>query len=140
MSKSSVDILELNIPNVNFSLKVEDKRRKELYKKQRTERGFDDSETYDLFVTIAKFILPRLQRFKELHNENVEVEESFEKFLEDFEDSLKIVVRDDMNSEDHLKVAETLKELSKYYLYERENPFPLGEGMIAISLGFQYIA
>ena len=33
---------------------------------QRWTRGFDDSETWSLYDTIARFILPRLKRFKEI--------------------------------------------------------------------------
>jgi len=33
---------------------------------QRRRRGFDDSELWNLDHTIAKFILPRLKRFKEI--------------------------------------------------------------------------
>lgn len=40
-----------------------DKRQKK-WKKQRKARGFDDTELWNLENTIAKFILPRLQRFK----------------------------------------------------------------------------
>jgi hypothetical protein len=39
-----------------------DKRQK-LWKKQRDERGFDDTELWNLDVTMAKFILPRLAAF-----------------------------------------------------------------------------
>lgn len=35
------------------------------YKEQRKLRGFDDSELWDLDITIAKFVLPRLKRFIE---------------------------------------------------------------------------
>jgi hypothetical protein len=35
---------------------------------QRRVRGWDDSDTYSLDGTIAKFILPRLKRFKEVNN------------------------------------------------------------------------
>lgn len=35
------------------------------YKEQRKLRGFDDTELWDLDLTIAKFILPRLKRFIE---------------------------------------------------------------------------
>ena len=34
------------------------------HRKQYEKRGFDDSELWSLDVTIAKFILPRLKRFK----------------------------------------------------------------------------
>jgi len=35
---------------------------------QKVTRGFSDGETYSLDQTIAKFVLPRLQRFKEVNN------------------------------------------------------------------------
>lgn len=35
---------------------------------QRRTRGFDDSETWSLDITISEFILPRLKRFRELHD------------------------------------------------------------------------
>ena len=38
---------------------------------QRITRGFDDSETWSLDDTIAKFILPRLKRFRELELKGV---------------------------------------------------------------------
>lgn len=57
----------INIPNVNFSIKVEDSEKAEVYKQQRLERGFDDTETWNLDSTIAAFIVPRLKRFKEIN-------------------------------------------------------------------------
>ena len=36
-----------------------------LWEKQRTERGFDDTELWNLDTTIAKFILPRLVAFRD---------------------------------------------------------------------------
>ena len=53
------------IKNVNFSLISKDDNRFEAYKKQRLERGFDDSEMWSLDCTIAEFITPRLRVFKE---------------------------------------------------------------------------
>lgn len=51
------------ILNVNFSLiNTEDKRWEE-FQKQRLEQGFDESETWSLYETIAKFIYPRLKLF-----------------------------------------------------------------------------
>lgn len=52
----------------DFGLKVADKdERAILFAKQRDERGWDDSETWSLFVNIAEFVVPRLHRFKELN-------------------------------------------------------------------------
>ena len=56
----------LGIPNICFSL-TENKREIK-YKKQRLKRGFDDSETWSLYTTIASFIVPRLKRFKKVNN------------------------------------------------------------------------
>ena len=41
-------------------------RRKIKHFFQRITRGWDDSETWSLYSTTAKFMLPRLKRFKEL--------------------------------------------------------------------------
>lgn len=59
----------LGMKNINFSL-VEgcSRTRKIKYRKQRLQRGFDDTETWNLDSTILHFILPRLKRFKELAN------------------------------------------------------------------------
>lgn len=53
------------INNVNFSLISPDHPKWDKFTKQRLERGFDDSETWNLDLTIAKFVLPRLESFKE---------------------------------------------------------------------------
>lgn len=65
------DPKELGVPNINFSVELDDsysKERLEEFKQQRIERGFDDTETWNLEYVIAQFILPRLKRFKELTN------------------------------------------------------------------------
>ena len=60
------DLDSYNIPNVNFTLIDRGDIRWNDFKQQRLERGFDDSETWALDCTIAKFIEPRLRRFKEI--------------------------------------------------------------------------
>jgi hypothetical protein len=55
----------LGIPNINFSLTDKKDKREKQYSKQRIERGFDDSETWCLTGTFAKFLLPRLKVFNE---------------------------------------------------------------------------
>ena len=42
-------------------------KRARLFRKQRKERGWDDRDTWSLDSTIAKFVLPRLKRFKEVN-------------------------------------------------------------------------
>lgn len=54
------------IKNVNFTLIDGTDDRWEYFKKQRLERGFDESETWCLSETIAKFIYPRIKEFSEI--------------------------------------------------------------------------
>ena len=62
------DPLILNIPNICFSRKDKDDEIKlgDEFAKQRIERGFDDTEIWELCDTVYAFLLPRLIRFKEL--------------------------------------------------------------------------
>ena len=53
------------IPNVCFSIAEPDDERWSKWKQQRMERGFDDTELWNLDVTMARFILPRLKVYKE---------------------------------------------------------------------------
>lgn len=46
----------------------DNKRRYDRYAKQLKTNGFSDTETWGLDSVIAKFVLPRLIRFKELNN------------------------------------------------------------------------
>jgi hypothetical protein len=45
-----------------------DKKRIPKYLRQFKERGFDDTETWNLSSVILKFTLPRLKRFREVNN------------------------------------------------------------------------
>lgn len=55
-------------------------------------RGFSDKETWSLDWTIAKFVLPRLKRFKKLNNgfPHGMTEQSWEKALDDMIYSMEI--------------------------------------------------
>lgn len=64
-SEVNKDPRYLGIPNINFSLDY-DKKKEEEYHKQRMDNGFDDSETWSLDYTIARFVYPRLKRFREV--------------------------------------------------------------------------
>jgi hypothetical protein len=59
------DPKSLGIPNINFSVYTDGDKREENFVKQRLERGFDESETWNLYTTISRFIVPRLKAFKE---------------------------------------------------------------------------
>lgn len=109
-----LDILDLNIPNVCFShaktLETNDKRLKK-FKKQRIERGFDDSELWNLDFTIAKFILPRLKAFKESgHGIELEI---IDKIILAFD--IKVNGNFHMTDEEYEKWNEGIKLFSEYF-------------------------
>lgn len=87
--KKSKDYLQLSIKpeglnNICFSVSDEiyekDLVKKEQYRQQRFENGFDDTETWHMDRTMALFIIPRLKRFIEVNNgiPNDETEESYD--------------------------------------------------------------
>jgi hypothetical protein len=121
------DIIELNIPNVCFSLTNDlnkDDKRQETFKQQRLERGFDDTETWNLDYTIASFILPRLKRFKQVANcypGNMTLEE-WEDILDKMIDAFEFKVKEDDESwtlEEEKAVSDRVQEgldlFAKYY-------------------------
>ncbi len=58
------ELLPANLVTYGLSNEfAENDVRQELFKQQRAERGFDDSEAYSFDVAIAKFIYPRLKAF-----------------------------------------------------------------------------
>lgn len=91
MSKK-VDIKDLKIPNLCFSIEKDNilghNQQSDEWKEQRLERGFDDTETWNLDYTIAQFIIPRLERYLLLApTRDEETEKDIKLFLE----SMKLV-------------------------------------------------
>ena len=74
--------------HVNFSVDVGDKKCRRKYKRQRTRRGFDDTETWNMDLTIFKFILPRLKVFKKV---NIAYPPEFETF-EDWQNCIQTMI------------------------------------------------
>lgn len=100
--------------------KKEIKRNKKYSKKirkQLEERGFDDSECWNLYITISKFILPRLKRLKEIqHGHPVDLSENeWNKILDKMINSFKEILKDEINQDYH-KIKKGLKLFSKYFL------------------------
>ena len=56
-----------NSETINFSIGSSEADARIEHKRQRLERGFDDTELWNLDHTFAKFVLPRLKRFKEVN-------------------------------------------------------------------------
>lgn len=97
MTKNKYDIKELNIPNLCFSLVSENDKRNVEFKKQRIERGFDESETWALNLTIAKFIIPRLELYekKKKAKDILKREPELIKDIENFLNAMKLIVNNE---------------------------------------------
>lgn len=75
------DINPKNYYGCVLDLDDNDKRLKD-YQIQRKERGFDDTETWSLDVTIVNFILPRLKRLLEIEKKAFELDDEYVKDIE----------------------------------------------------------
>lgn len=95
MKGKPVDIKTLNIPNICFSLTEKDDEIEAKFKKQRIERGFDDSETWSLDYTISSFILPRLGRYQVLANEKLARDEQLVEDVDTLLQTMKLIVKDE---------------------------------------------
>lgn len=91
---NKIDVKYIDVPNVCFSLTKEDDKRETELKKQRLERGFDDSETWSLRDTIANFIIPRLERYEEIANDFLVREPELIEEINKFLTAMKLVSRD----------------------------------------------
>lgn len=92
---------------------------------QRTTRGFDDSETWDLDATLCRWLLPRLKRYREISPHIIADSKTEDGDFFDVVDriisSLEFVVDDpicEMSTEEYIKACEEahegLKLLGKY--------------------------
>lgn len=114
--------------NVNFSLVMpeEQDERAMKFKEQRMTRGFDDSETWNLDMTIAKFLVPRLKAFKECENGHPAgmSEKKWDKILDEMIEGFELHCTKDewefdmdinTRNEKKAKVDKALKHFSKYF-------------------------
>lgn len=93
--------------------------RLELFAKQRTERGFDDTETWSLATTIAAFVLPRLRRFREVSNGHPsrKSEAEWDSDLDEMIWALQQIIDNDTWSfEEPERVATALRKFGDNYL------------------------
>lgn len=120
----------IGIKNVNFSVPLNNSdegfnERVEEFRKQRLERGFDDTETWNLEGTIAQFIVPRLKRFKEVndgypsnYNSMEDWESDIQKMIDGFELWINHFEWDhvkELREENHKKVDEALQIFAKEF-------------------------
>ena len=95
-----------------------DKRLKR-YARQRKKRGFDDTETWNLYVTITNFIVPRLKRFRKTtisHPPNLTMEE-WKDILKQMTRGFEEVLKSDEEDCDHEKTMLALELFSKWYFH-----------------------
>jgi hypothetical protein len=111
------DIKYLGVPNVCFSLTDIDDKREELYKQQRIQRGFDDSETWSLRDTIALFILPRLKRYQEIAND---IDENLVNDINIFIRAMELVSRDNgsciLTPEEEKEMFDGIEKFPKIFM------------------------
>lgn len=110
------------IKNVCFSLVDENDSRWDKYCKQRLERGFDDSETWSLDGTIARFIYPRLKVFLEdtkeiqCHPADITFDEWI-KIIEDMVKGFELLANDDVKTDDENIIVERALDLFREYFH-----------------------
>ena len=101
--KNKIDPKSLGLDNICFSILSKGDSRGKQFKKQRIDRGFDESETWCLFGTIAKFIIPRLEEFIKIYSRFCEGDpkdkivisnKEFLKSCNDMSVAFKLIVRD----------------------------------------------
>ena len=94
--------------------------RYEKHKKQLEERGFSDTETWSLCSVIAEFIIPRLERFKEIKG-GVPMcfkdESEYDKILDKIIFAFKYALKDDFSEKGEKKYVEGIALFSKYFRY-----------------------
>lgn len=95
-------------------------KRQASWTKQRKERGFDDTETWNLDYVAAAFILPRLKRFREV-NIGFPGELTFKEFcaiIDEMIAAFEIIVRADeitWTKKTSQQVNRGLKHFAKYF-------------------------
>lgn len=110
------------IPNVCFSKIKDTDDRWEEYTKQRLERGFDNSELWNLDSTIAKFIYPRLEAFYEdakagSYRPDGMNREEWLQILERMVNGFYLISLDRIKSEEEEAVADDGLKLFSQYFY-----------------------
>lgn len=119
-AKESIKKLKKGRNYFGYATEMENDDRQEEWYNQRKENGFDDTETWSLKTTIAKFTLPRLKWFKERHFDHP-CDITFEKWDEILDNmifSFEYYAKDEwepISNEDFKRVEKGMKLFSEYY-------------------------
>jgi len=115
----------LGIRNVNFSVIEKGNKREclRLWKKQRLERGFDDTECWNLDCTFGWFIVPRLKVLRRNHHgypDELHNDKNWCKVLDEmiwaFDTAANHFERTP-TEEDYKRIHKGLKLFAKYYCH-----------------------
>jgi len=113
------DIKYMGIPNICFSLTDDNDEREVEFKQQRLSRGFDDSETWSLRDTIAKFIIPRLERYLEVSENYVNNTKETEEITQ-FLTAMKLIARNNgiaiYDDAEEKQIKQGLKKFTKIFM------------------------
>lgn len=94
-------------------------KRLEKYEAQFNKDGFDDTCTWSLDYSIARFILPRLKRYYELADEVIVIDEheGFREAIEEMIEGFQIAVDEELNfnESEQKKVNKAFEQLAKYH-------------------------
>ena len=110
--------------NSSYGLSEEAKKdsRQKLWKKQRKERGFDDTELWNLFHHIAEYIAPRIKAFRDNekfgHPASLSPE-AWQEILTKITYSFEKIVEDNLwflDEEENKKIEEGLDLFREWYL------------------------
>lgn len=109
------------IKNVCFSVISKNDEKWDEFMGQRIERGFDESELWNLDGTIAKFIYPRLKAFAEgelnCHPDNMSIEE-WASVLSRMERGFELISSDEEKSDAEICVEnEAIRLFAEYFFY-----------------------
>lgn len=119
--ENKTDIKYLGIDNICFSLTEKNDKREKIFTKQRLTRGFDDSETWSLRDTIAKFIVPRLKVFREVTNgyPGDLTEKKWATILTKIEKAFELVILDKMvwTDKENKIYQEGMQLFSEYFMH-----------------------
>lgn len=91
---TKIDVKHIGVPNICFSLSGENHSQADRFKVQRLERGFDDSELWSLRDTIANFIIPRLEAYEGIVNDEIVRSDKLKNNINNFLNAMKLILRD----------------------------------------------
>jgi len=84
---------------------------------QRRTRGWDDSETWGLDTTIARFVAPRLKRFREIANgyPGELTEKKWDEMLAKMQLAFELIAADQIEDEDRPEIEEGLRLFAEWF-------------------------